>query len=86
MEPSFDHTTVVEYPVPTIQVSVKEVPLVTETEEDVNVTDGVHLTCCGEGSGSVVGRIHKGILCGHTHNIGSTRGQSSQLVAPCVVG
>ena len=41
VEPSFDHTTVVKYPVPTIQVSVKEVPLVTETEEDVNVTDGV---------------------------------------------
>ena len=41
VEPSFDHTTVVEYPVPTIQVIVKEVPLVTETEEDVNVTDGV---------------------------------------------
>ena len=57
MEPSFDHTTVVEYPVPTIQVSVKEVPLVTETEEDV--TDGVTVMG-GEGyikvmGGSIVG-------------------------------
>ena len=42
VEPSFDHTTVVEHPVPTSQVSVKEVPLGTEPEPVIfNATDGV---------------------------------------------
>ena len=55
VEPSFDHTTVVEYPVPTSQVSVKEVPLVTEPEED-DVTDGVTVMG-GEGYIRVMGEI-----------------------------
>ena len=41
VEPTFDHTTVVEYPVPTLQVSVKEVPLATEPVVMDDVTDGV---------------------------------------------